>query len=234
MLPVRDHLPTRSFAFINYALIALNVVVFVLELSTAGANGNADMLGGLVLVPARLTAHPLANAPSLVTHLFLHANLGHVGGNMLFLWIFGDNVEDALGHGRYALFYFLCGIFAALAQVAASAHSEVPMVGASGAIAGVLAAYGVLYPRSPITVVNPIPFLWLFWGVFLYFPAWLVILEFFAVNLWSAFQPTNAAGGVAFFAHVGGFLSGLVLLRLLRARGPVAYDPWERLATRRR
>ena len=102
------------------------------------------------------------------------------------------------------------------------------MLGASGAIAGVLAAYGVLYPRSAIAVVNPIPFMWLFWGIFMSFPAWLVILEFFAVNLWSALQPSSAAGGVAFVAHVGGFIAGLVLLPLLRKAKPVGYDAWDR------
>ena len=231
MLPLRDHLPTRTVPFVNYGLIALNVCIFGLEVT--GADGDA-LTRSWALVPAVLVAHPLAAAPSLVTHMFLHGGLTHVAGNMLYLWIFGDNVEDALGHARYVFLYFACGLAAALAQVAASAGATVPMLGASGAIAGVLAAYGVLYPRSAIAVINPIPFMWLFWGIFMSFPAWLVILEFFAVNLWSAFQPSNAAGGVAFVAHVGGFLSGLVLLRLLRTRGPVAYDPWERLASRRR
>jgi membrane associated rhomboid family serine protease len=152
---------------------------------------------------------------------------------MLFLRIFGDNVEDALGHARYALFYVTCGLVAAFAQIVASPHSTVPMLGASGAIAGVLAAYGVLYPRSPITVVNPIPLFWLFWGLFLSFPAWLVILEFFVVNLWSALQPSSATGGVAFAAHVGGFIGGLVLLPLLRKEDRVEHDSWNRWVTPR-
>jgi membrane associated rhomboid family serine protease len=181
------------------------------------------------LIPGLLVAHPLASAPTLFTHMFLHGGLGHIAGNMLFLWIFGDNVEDALGHARYALFYLACGVVAALAQVAASPHSMVPMLGASGAISGVLAAYGVLYPRSPITVVNPIPLMWPFWGLFMSFPAWFVILEFFGANLWNAFQPSNPAGGVAFVAHVGGFVAGLALLPLLRTEEPVDYDPWDRL-----
>jgi len=166
--------------------------------------------------------------------MFLHGGVAHVAGNMLYLWIFGDNVEDALGHARYALFYFACGLVAAFAQIAADPHATVPMLGASGAIAGVLAAYGVLYPRSPITVVNPIPFMWIFWGLFMSFPAWLVILEFFAVNLWNAFQPSNQAGGVAFVAHVGGFIAGLVLLPLLRTEEPVEYEPWARWLRERR
>ncbi len=235
MLPLRDHLPTRSFAFVNYGLIALNLGVFGLEASLSSGGADLEAFGRQWgLVPAQLLAHPLAAAPSLFTHMFLHGGLAHVAGNMLYLWIFGDNVEDALGHARYVLFYFACGVAAALAQIAVSPHSTVPMLGASGAISGVLAAYGVLYPKSPITVINPIPVMWLFWGLFMSLPAWFVILEFFAVNLWSAFQPSNAAGGVAFVAHVGGFIAGLFLLGLLRKEEPVDYDPWERLLGARR
>jgi membrane associated rhomboid family serine protease len=221
MLPVRDHLPTRITPWVNYALIAANVAVFALEASGID-------IGRWVLVPAHLRSDPLSAAPTLLTHQFLHASIAHVGGNMLFLWIFGDNVEDVLGHARYALFYGLCGVCAALAQFAANPSLDEPMLGASGAIAGVLAAYAVLYPRSRITVVNPIPVLWLFWGLFIMFPAWLVILEFFAVNLWHAFDSSGQASGVAFVAHVGGFIAGLALLPVLRVNEKVDYDPWER------
>lgn len=221
MLPVRDHLPTRITPWVNYALIAANVAVFALEASGLD-------IGPWVLVPAHLRSDPLAAAPTLLTHQFLHASIAHVGGNMLFLWIFGDNVEDMLGHARYALFYGLCGICAALAQFAANPSLDEPMLGASGAIAGVLAAYAVLYPRSRITVVNPIPVLWLFWGLFVMFPAWLVILEFFVVNLWQVLDSSGQASGVAFVAHVGGFVAGLALLPVLRVNEKVDYDPWER------
>ena len=230
MLPLRDTLPTRTMPVVNYALIALNVAVFGWQswAVAEGADPNA-VATGLVLVPADLVAHPLASLPSLFGHMFAHASLAHIAGNMLFLWIFGDNVEDALGHARYAVFYVACGLAAALAQVAASPHATVPMVGASGAISGVLAAYAVLYPRSPIAVLNPIPLMWFFWGLFLWLPAWFVILEWFGVNLWDAFHSTGGAGGVAFFAHVGGFLAGLCFLPLLRTQDPVDYDVWERL-----
>jgi membrane associated rhomboid family serine protease len=231
MLPVRDHLPTRGTPWVNYALIAANVAVFAIEA------GSAD-LGSVAFVPAHFWSDPLASASTLVTHQYLHASIAHLAGNMLFLWIFGDNVEDMLGHARYALFYTVCGVCAALAQFAANPWLEAPMVGASGAISGVLAGYLVLYPgvlagylvlypTSRITVVNPIPILWLFWGVFIVFPAWLVILEFFAANLLSAFGG-GAASDVAFVAHVGGFVAGLVLLPILRVNDKVDYAPWER------
>lgn len=235
MLPVRDHLPTRSVPFVNYALIALNVAALGLEAMFAAGHAGSESAGiPGVLVPGALVAHPLANAYTLLTHMFLHGGIGHLAGNMLFLWIFGDNVEDALGHGHYLLFYLLCGLAAALAQVAMSPGSMVPMLGASGAISGVLAAYALLYPRSPITVVNPIPILWIFWGLFLSFPAWLVIAEFFAVNLWNALQPSSASGGVAFMAHVGGFVAGLLLMPLLRVEEPVESPVWQRWVEPRR
>jgi membrane associated rhomboid family serine protease len=235
MLPIRDHLPTRIFPSVNYGLIALNVIAFLLEVGTADNGADPQALAShWALVPAQFVAHPLANAPMLFTHMFLHASVAHLAGNMLYLWIFGDNVEDALGHLRYLIFYLTCGLVAALAQVAVSSSSSEPMLGASGAIAGVLAAYLVLYPSSPITVINPIPILWLFWGLFIYLPAWFVIIEFFLVNLWSAFQPTNATGGVAFVAHVGGFVAGLLLVRPLQTRERVPYDRDYQLARRLR
>src|SRR5581483_9270192 len=182
MLPLRDALPTRSRAVVNYLLIAVNVGVFALELSgTFGPIGPETKTLPGALVPAQLMADPAHNAITLLTHMFLHGGLGHIAGNMLFLWIFGDNVEDALGHLHYLAFYLLCGLAAAAAQIAAGPQSTIPMVGASGAISGVLAGYLRLYPRSPIQVLNPIPVLWLFWGLFFWLPAWFVIIEWFAV-----------------------------------------------------
>jgi membrane associated rhomboid family serine protease len=230
MIPVRDHLPTRTIPFVNYGLIAINLAVYGVVLWLVAGGGDPEALTNqLALVPGALVTDPVANVPTLFTHMFMHGGLLHLAGNMLFLWIFGDNVEDALGHARYLLFYLACGLVAAFAQVGASAFLMVPMVGASGAIAGVLAAYAVLYPRSAITIINPVPILWLLWGFFLQLPAWFVIAEFFVVNLWNAFARSNPAGGVAFFAHVGGFVAGLLLLVVLRKREPVEYDPWARL-----
>jgi membrane associated rhomboid family serine protease len=220
VLPVRDHLPTRTIPLVNYLLIAANIGAFVVATMAwmDGAPPN-ELTATWGLVPARLVADPVVGVETIFTSMFMHAplaqgGLAHIGGNMLFLWIFGDNVEDALGHTRYLVFYLLGGLGAAAAQVLIDPSSTIPMVGASGAISSVLAAYVLLYPRSPITVINPIPILWLFWGVFLLFPAWLVIGLFFGVNLWDAFMNPARGGGVAFMAHVGGFLSGVVLLRI--------------------
>lgn len=227
MLPLRDHLPTRSVPVVNYALIVANVVVFVLELNSLATGLSLDAVDQTWgLVPARFFSDPVGAAPTILTSMFMHGSIGHIAGNMLYLWIFGDNVEDALGSARYLLFYLLGGVCAAFAQSIADPTSMIPMVGASGAIAAVLAAYMVLYPRSPITV-------WVFFIVFFDFPAWFVIALFFLVNLWDAF--TNMAqGGVAFMAHVGGFLGGLVLVRVFMAgrRRLDDYARWQRWARR--
>ena len=230
MLPLRDHLPTRSPAVVNYLLIAANVLVFGLEASGIIAlSADGRSIAG-ALVPSELAAHPVANLPHLVTYMFLHAGTGHLAGNMLFLWIFGDNVEDALGSARYLLFYLACGIAAALVQIAVDPHAAVPMIGASGAISGVLGAYILLYPTSPITVINPVPVMWPFWGLFISLPAWLVLIEWFAGNLWSALRPPagQSGSGVAFAAHVGGFVAGLIVSPFLRRRAGIDYQPWQR------
>jgi membrane associated rhomboid family serine protease len=227
VLPLRDHLPTRTVPFINYALIAANVAVFL---------GQVDGVVGkeLEFIPARLFRDPVFGFETLFTAMFMHASLSHIGGNMLFLWIFGDNVEDAMGHLPYLAFYLIGGVCAALAQTAVDPMTTIPMLGASGAIAAVLAAYVFLYPRSPVTILNPIPLLWLFWGLFLQFPAWIVIAEFFVVNLWNALA-NNAAGGVAFMAHVGGFVGGSVLYRFFIMGRPRRndYERHDRWAQRR-
>ncbi len=236
MLPLRDRLPTRIVPFVNYALIAANVFAFFYEPGTLVSGAPTDAFTReWGLVPHRLFYDPLGGLPTVFTSMFMHGSFGHIGGNMLFLWIFGDNVEDAMGHARYAVFYLLGGVFAATAQVLVDPMTTMPMVGASGAISAVLAAYVFLYPRSPITVLNPIPLLWLFWGLFWYFPAWLVIGEFFVVNLWAAIGH-GAQGGVAFMAHVGGFIGGMATYRLfMSGRDRVhQYGRWEQWAERRR
>jgi membrane associated rhomboid family serine protease len=181
-------------------------------------------------VPTRLTHDPTGEAFTIFTSMFMHGGWLHLGGNMLFLHIFGDNVEDAIGHVRYVAFYLLSGIGAAAAQVLTDPSSQVPMVGASGAIAGVLGAYMVLYPTAPVLVLNPILPLWFLFGLFLELPAWLVAGEWFIANLFMGAQSlagVGSEGGVAFFAHLGGFVSGLVLVKLLQAgRAPVQAKRW--------
>jgi membrane associated rhomboid family serine protease len=244
MLPLRDRLPTRSPPFVNYVLIAVNVLAFIWTqalISVGGASARAkeivahDLLMDWGLVPAELVNHPITALPTVFTSMFMHDPTGwaHIGGNMLFLWIFGDNVEDALGHARYAAFYLLCGVGAAAAQVLVDPTSTVTMVGASGAISGVLAAYGSLYPRSPITVLNPVPLLWFVFGFFLELPAWVIILEYFVVNLFSGLTSLGVQqGGVAFFAHLGGFVAGVLFVRLFmlgKARREQPVPPAARL-----
>jgi membrane associated rhomboid family serine protease len=233
MIPLRDRLPRRRVPIVNYLLLATNLLAFVWERMTIAMGVHPlRFLRAWGLVPAYVTEAPFRHWPSFFTSMFLHDPTGwaHIAGNMLFLWIFGDNVEDALGRARYLAFYVLSGLAAAAAQILIDPGSEVPMVGASGAIAGVLAAYGSLYPRSPITVLNPILPLWFIFGLFLELPAWLVILQFFVVNLLSAIGALGDigghVGGVAFFAHLGGFVAGLLLVRLLVQDHVDRYDRW--------
>jgi membrane associated rhomboid family serine protease len=217
---------------VNYALIAANVGVFLWEISLFEQGVSQELLDRVYgLVPARLFLDPVGAFPTIFTSMFMHGGLAHIAGNMLFLWIFGDNVEDAMGHVRYLFFYLVGGMAAALAQTGAALADptalHTPMVGASGAISAVLAAYAILYPRSPITTLV---FLFLF-----DVPAWIVIALFFVINLWSAIN-YSTAGGVAFMAHVGGFLAGMLLLRPFMG-GRVRMDDyarWERWRRRQR
>lgn len=225
MLPLRDRLPTRRTPWVVYALLALNIGVFVWMrwLKHAGVDPGV-IVHAWGFVPARLWIAPGAELGHVLTSMFLHDPSGwvHIGGNMLFLWIFGDNVEDAMGSLRFGLFYLIGGVVAAGAQMAIDPHAVVPMIGASGAISAVLAAYGSLYPRSPITVLNPVPLLWIVYGVVFRLPAWFVILEYFVGNLLSALLSVGSrGGGVAFFAHLGGFVAGILLVRWFAQRAGI-------------
>ncbi|MBK7578686.1 MAG: rhomboid family intramembrane serine protease [Myxococcales bacterium] len=216
MLPIRDDNPRTTTPYVNTTLIVANVAVWLIGRGLP-PRAVASLVWDYGLVPARWVANPVADGATLLTSMFLHGSWGHLLGNMLFLYIFGDNVEDALGHRRYLLFYLLAGLAAAAAQIGIDVASVVPMVGASGAIAGVLGAYLVLYPRAPIVVVNPVLPLWFVFGAFLVFPAWLVVGEWFVWNLLSGVSSlsTAASGGVAFFAHIGGFVLGILAIRPL-------------------
>ncbi|MGR3756821.1 MAG: rhomboid family intramembrane serine protease [Tranquillimonas sp.] len=213
MFPIRDHNPSQGTPFVTYALIAANVLVFLLTLP-AGADPHA--LEALYLSWALIPA--VSDPVTYVTSQFLHAGLLHLGGNMLFLWIFGDNMEERMGRLPFLAFYLASGIGAALAQVAADPVSTIPMVGASGAIAGVMGGYLLLFPRARVDVL----FVFLIFFRIFPIPAWLVLGGWFGIQAASSAAATGAEGGVAYLAHVGGFATGLILtLPLwLRLGGP--------------
>ena len=201
MIPLRDVIPSRTTPVVTILVIALNALVFLYELSL-GPRAQVAFVQLFGVVPAAL------EPATLVTSMFLHGGWLHVLGNMLYLWIFGDNVEDRLGHGRFAVFYLMCGLAAALAQTVMSPHSIVPMVGASGAIAGVMGAYFVMFPRSRVLTLIPLV---IFWEV-IELPAIFFLGFWFLMQLASGVGSLSAAtqsvGGVAFWAHVAGFAAG--------------------------
>ena len=209
MIPLRDSNPSSVTPFVTYLLLGANVLIY-LWVSLLPPWFQT----GWALIPVRLTQDPTGELFTVFSSMFLHAGLSHLVGNMIFLHVFGDNVEDAMGHGRFLTFYAASGLAAGLAQVASGPASTIPMVGASGAIAGVTGAYVLLYPRAPITVLNPFFPLWLIMGPVFVLPAWVVVAEFFVMNLYMALQSLGAesGGGVAVFAHLGGFVAGLALV----------------------
>jgi membrane associated rhomboid family serine protease len=203
MIPLRDVIPSRTTPVVTIALIVLNALVFVYQLSL-GPQINA-FVAEYGLVPARFSL------TTLVTSMFLHGGLLHFGGNMLYLWIFGDNVEDRMGPARFVAFYLLCGTTAALAQTWMVPSSQVPMVGASGAIAGVMGAYFVMYPRSRIVTLIPI----LIFIQLVEVPAVVFLGLWFLLQFVSGVGTTlspqaGLTGGIAFWAHVAGFVAGVV------------------------
>jgi membrane associated rhomboid family serine protease len=224
MIPLRDRLPTRTTPVVNYVLLALNALAFLWQIASAEV-GYTALVVDWGFVPARFLADPVGQLVTVFASMFLHGGWLHIGGNMLFLWVFGDNVEDALGHGRYALFYLCGGFLAAIAQLTVDPTSTVPMVGASGAIAAVLAGYVSLYPKARVLVLFPVLVIFLFFE----FPAWLVVLEWFVLNVVQGMAALGSqeGGGVAWFAHIGGFLAGLVLVRIgMIGRDRIPYEPW--------
>ncbi|MGA9040777.1 MAG: rhomboid family intramembrane serine protease [Terriglobales bacterium] len=220
MIPLRDDQPRFSTPYVNYFLIALNLLIYLFQstLDPESSNALAQQLG---FVPAHVTRF-LAGSGRLdfvsvflpfLTSMFLHGSWLHVIGNMWFLWIFGDNIEDHMGHAPYLGFYLLSGIAAAVTQVLLTPNVRVPTVGASGAIAGVLGAYFILYPRARVLTWLFVPF---------YLPAWVFLGFWFVMQFLSGAATRagsyNQAGGIAFWAHVGGFIAGIVLVKLLPER----------------
>jgi membrane associated rhomboid family serine protease len=218
MIPIRDDNPTRTFPFITIILIVMNTLAFFYELSLQSQPRVEAFFADFALVPAEITQMPSLGALRTVfTSMFLHGGWLHLIGNMWFLWIFGNNIEDSVGHFKFIFFYLLCGIAAAAAQILSVPDSSVPMIGASGAISGVLGAYLLLFPRARVLVLFPI---WIFFR-FIYVPAWLMLIVWFAMQLLSGWATAGAAahgGGVAFWAHVGGFVAGLALIPLFKKR----------------
>jgi len=215
LIPIRDEIKARRVPYINYILIAINIAVFIYQF-TAGSRIEA-IITEFALVPAQLSAGlDLGDMRSILTSMFLHASWMHLLGNMLYLWIFGDNVEDRLGHFWYLLFYLAGGFVAAFAHWAINPASSIPTVGASGAIAAVLGAYLLMYPRARVYTFIPIGF---FVRLRL-LPASVVLLLWFILQLFSGVLTIGAGdvGGTAFWAHIGGFVFGVLVGWLAKGR----------------
>jgi membrane associated rhomboid family serine protease len=225
--PLRDENPTERVPFVNYGLIALNIAAFLYTWPSI-AQGQWWILPGYGLVPTRIVADPGGEAFTVLTSMFMHGGWGHLASNMLFLHIFGDNLEDMLGHAKFLAFYLVCGAFAAFTQIVIDAQSPVPVVGASGAIAGVVGGYLLVFPRAPIVMLNLTPLIF-FIGLLPVVPAWAVAGEFFVVNLLSALNAVGdeGMGGIAVFAHLGGFVAGFLLIRPLLAGRIVGVRRWQ-------
>jgi len=219
MIPLRDDVPSERLPIVTYGIIGLNLLVFLWELSLGPALTRTVRLLGVT--PLALVGG-WRDSPwvfiTLLTSQFLHAGWVHLFGNMLYLWIFGDNVEDTMGRGRFLAFYLICGVVANLAQVAINPRSTLPLIGASGAIAGVLGAYLLLFPWARVLVAVPI----FFYLRIIAVPAVLVLGTWFVTQLFSGLAAITLAsqvtGGVAWWAHVGGFVTGMILIRFFKRR----------------
>jgi len=221
MIPLHDDNPTTIQPVVTIGLIISCVLVFLWQLSLGPRAGQAvvfalGMIPAVLFDQARLPPE-LRLVPAemtVLTSMFMHGGWMHLLGNMLYLWIFGNNIEDSMGHGRFIVFYLLCGICAALTQAILNPVSEIPMIGASGAISGVLGAYLLLYPHARVMVLLPLGF----FVTTVYFPASLVLLMWFGLQLISSAIVDSAGGGVAFFAHIGGFVAGMAMIPLFKYR----------------
>jgi membrane associated rhomboid family serine protease len=239
MIPIKDDIPSRGYPIVNVTLIVINVVVFLFELSLGPKL--ESFIRAFAVIPVKYFYSGIRLEDGsvilfsleeriipLFTSMFLHGGWLHLISNMLYLWIFGDNVEDRMGHFRYILFYLLCGLAAAFAHIVTNAKSDVPTIGASGAIAGVLGAYLMLYPFARVVVVIPILF---FWDV-IKLPALIVLGFWFVTQIFQGTLAlaieTSATGGVAWWAHIGGFVFGMIAVNIFKKknRKPVYRDLW--------
>ena len=217
MIPIRDTIRTETYPVVNSVLIAVNVLVFMITLSQ-GATEHTRFVYTYGLVPARYSLPQLASyfttlqqVVAFITFMFLHGGFLHLLGNMWSLYIFGDNVEDHLGHFRYLIFYLLCGFLSGLSHLALNWHSQIPTIGASGAIAGIMGAYAVLYPRAKVLTLVPI----FFFLHFVELPAFIFLGIWFLFQFLSATGTSAQAAGIAWWAHIGGFIFGIGLLKLI-------------------
>jgi membrane associated rhomboid family serine protease len=226
MIPLRDVIPSRTTPGVTIGLIALNVVIYLFQLMLS-ERGQESFIYAFGLVPAYFS--PV----NVFTAMFVHGGLAHLGGNLLFLWIFGDNVEDRLGHGRFLFFYALCGFAAAIAQTALNADSVVPMVGASGAIAGVMGAYLVLYPRSRVLMLFPFPVFLFELPAIVFLVMWFLVQFLNGINQLPVFERNAISGGVAFWAHVMGFVAGLILVVFMKRPERTRVEWWDTLGSQR-
>ena len=230
MIPLHDDNPTEIVPVVTVALIAACVLVFFWQLAL-GDPGNQAAVMALGVIPAVLLDR-VELAPELVlvpatltplTSMFLHGGFMHLAGNMLYLWIFGNNVEDSMGHVRFVIFYTLCGVAAVFGQVLQNPGSEIPMIGASGAISGVLGAYLLLYPQARVLVAIPL-------GIIIHtmrMPAAAVLGLWFVIQIFSSLAAGDGPG-VAWFAHIGGFIAGLALIPVFRRRNVRLFNPARR------
>jgi membrane associated rhomboid family serine protease len=221
MIPLHDDRPTSIFPFVTVGIIVLCSLVFLWQVSLPPESQRA-VVYGLGMVPAVLlhgyqlppSLHMIPAPLTVLSSMFLHGGWLHLIGNMLYLWIFGNNVEDSMGHRRYIVFYVLCGVLAALAQALIASTSDLPMIGASGAISGVLGAYLLLHPKARILVAIPL-------GIFIptmRLPAVAVLGFWFILQLFSSLMASSDGGGIAWGAHVGGFVAGLALIPIFKYR----------------
>lgn len=219
MFPLRDNINTRHFPFINIILVLVNTFVFFTEIRSPSPMALEQMIRDWAFIPMQLPLDPFNGFIKIFSSMFLHGGWLHFIGNMLYLWIFGDNVEDKLGHIRYLYFYLVAGVCATLGQFYVNPVSSVPQIGASGAIAGILGAYFVMFPRAKVLTAIPI---WIFIR-FIELPAILFLGFWFLIQAfqsWGALNAsaTSATGGIAWMAHASGFLSGIILIMVLKKR----------------
>ena len=220
MIPLRDVIPSRTTPGVTVTLITLNILVYLFQLMLTERGQEAFILG-FGLVPAYFS---LVN---VFTAMFVHGGFAHLAGNLLFLWIFGDNVEDRLGHVRFLIFYFACGLVAAFSQAVLDPDSLVPMVGASGAIAGVMGAYLVLYPHSRVIMLFPFPLFVFELPALVFLVIWFLMQFLNGINQLPLFEQDAISGGVAFWAHVMGFVAGLILVFFMRRPERTKVEWWD-------